>query len=158
MQLLTLLPAAETVQAQSIIAAEKIGSKIDVYFDGRFFTSYTFSENEKYPFFYPVNGPSGAIVMSKGKSKFSHHSTLFFGADFVNGGNYWQEGFDRGHVHSVNTQIIDKWGRSDYHFRAINEILCCQVKNHRPLMKSIPMEQLFVEKESKVLLKDHQPS
>jgi len=37
------------------ITAEKIGSRINITVDGRFFTSYIFSEDEKYPFFYPVN-------------------------------------------------------------------------------------------------------
>lgn len=102
--------SADIVQAQSTITAEKIGSKIDVYIDGRFFTSYTFSENEKYPFFYPVNGPSGASVTSKRNSNFPHHSSLFFGIDFVNGGNYWQEGLDRGQILSVNAQIVQNNG------------------------------------------------
>lgn len=104
--------SADIVQAQSTITAEKIGSKIDVYIDGRFFTSYTFSENEKYPFFYPVNGPSGASVTSKRNSNFPHHSSLFFGIDFVNGGNYWQEGLDRGQILSVNAQIVQNNGSS----------------------------------------------
>lgn len=30
----------------------------------KIFTSYMFAKNEKYPFFYPVNGPSGAGVTS----------------------------------------------------------------------------------------------
>ncbi len=107
---LLILPFTEPVEAQSTITAEKIGSKIDVYVDGRFFTSYTFSENEKYPFFYPVNGPSGASVTSKRNSNFPHHSSLFFGLDFVNGGNYWQEGLDRGQILSVNTQIEENNG------------------------------------------------
>lgn len=41
----------------SKITASKVGSKINVTIDGKFFTSYFFSEDEKYPFFYPVNGP-----------------------------------------------------------------------------------------------------
>ena len=39
------------------ITAEKVGSKINVTIDNKFFTSYIFSDDEKYPFFYPVNGP-----------------------------------------------------------------------------------------------------
>lgn len=96
--------------AQSTVSAEKIGSKIDVYIDGRFFTSYKFHDNEKYPFFYPVNGPSGASVTSKRNSNFPHHSSLFFGLDFVNGGNYWQEGLDRGQIVSVKAEITESGG------------------------------------------------
>jgi hypothetical protein len=97
----------ETIMAQSTVTAEKIGSKIDVYIDGRFFTSYTFSKDEKYPFFYPVNGPSGASVTSMRNSNYPHHSSLFFGADYVNEGNYWQEGLEEGQIISVKTDILE---------------------------------------------------
>ena len=35
------------------ITAEKIGNRIDVTVNNRFFTSYLFHENEKYPFLFP---------------------------------------------------------------------------------------------------------
>jgi hypothetical protein len=106
--LLMMFAMADHAKAQSSISAEKIGSKVDVYIDGRFFTSYIYSRDEKYPFFYPVNGPSGASVTSKRNSNFPHHSSLFFGADHVNGGNYWQEGLDKGQIISVKTEIIEE--------------------------------------------------
>jgi len=92
------------------ITAEKVGSKINVTIDGRFFTSYIFSEDEKYPFFYPVNGPvSGGSVTSMRNAVYPHHTSLFFGCDLVNGGNYWQEGLERGRIISVNA-LIEKQG------------------------------------------------
>jgi len=92
------------------ITAEKVGSKINVTIDGRFFTSYIFSEDEKYPFFYPVNGPvSGGTVTSMRNAVYPHHTSLFFGCDLVNGGNYWQEGLERGRIISVNA-LIEKQG------------------------------------------------
>lgn len=97
----------EIVLAQSTVTAEKIGSKIDVYIDDSFFTSYIFSQDEKYPFFYPVNGPSGASITSIRNSNYPHHSSLFFGADYVNEGNYWQEGIDEGQIISVKTDILE---------------------------------------------------
>lgn len=100
----------ETILAQGTVTAEKIGSKIDVYIDGRFFTSYTFSQDNKYPFFYPVNGPSGASVTSMRNSNYPHHSSLFFAADHVNEGNYWQEGLDEGQIISVKTDILESGG------------------------------------------------
>ena len=73
------------------IHAVKVGSKINVSIDDKFFTSYIFSEDEKYPFFYPVNGPvSGGSVTSMRNGEYPHHSSMFFGCDQVNGGNYWQ--------------------------------------------------------------------
>jgi hypothetical protein len=95
------------------ITAEKTGSKINVTINGKFFTSYIFSEDEKYPFFYPVNGPlSGGSVTSMRNAVYPHHSSLFFGCDMVNGGNYWQEGPERGRIISVNAQIEKQGGDS----------------------------------------------
>jgi hypothetical protein len=85
----------------------KVGNKINVSIDGKFFTSYIFSSDEKYPFFYPVNGPlSGGSVTSMRNGEYPHHSSLFFGCDLVNGGNYWQEGLERGRIISVNAEIL----------------------------------------------------
>jgi hypothetical protein len=81
------------------LKAEKIGSRIDVTVGDAFFTSYQFRADEKYPFFFPVNAPgSGASVTSLRNGEYPHHSSLFFGCDRVNGGNYWQEGLERGRI------------------------------------------------------------
>jgi hypothetical protein len=95
---------------QSTATAERVGSRIDIYIDGNLFTSYRFSQDEKYPFFFPVNGPSGFSVTSMRNALFPHHSSLFFGCDFVNGGNYWQEGLERGQIISVRADIIESGG------------------------------------------------
>jgi hypothetical protein len=95
----------------SKITAEKAGTRINISIDGKFFTSYIFSEDEKYPFFFPVNGPlSGGSVTSMRNAEYPHHSSLFFGCDLVNGGNYWQEGLERGRIISVNAQIEKQGG------------------------------------------------
>lgn len=93
------------------ITAVKVGSKINVTINNSFFTSYIFSSDEKYPFFYPVNGPvSGGSVTSMRNGEYPHHSSLFFGCDQVNGGNYWQDVLDRGRIISVNAQIVKQGG------------------------------------------------
>jgi hypothetical protein len=93
------------------ITAVKTGSKISVTIGNKFFTNYIFSDDEKYPFFYPVNGPvSGGSVTSMRNANYPHHSSLFFGSDLVNGGNYWQEGLERGRIISVNAQILKQGG------------------------------------------------
>lgn len=95
------------LQAANKINAVKVGSKINVTINGKYFTSYICSDDEKYPFFYPVNGPvSGGSVTSMRNAEYPHHSSLFFGCDLVNGGNYWQEGLERGRIISVNAQIL----------------------------------------------------
>jgi hypothetical protein len=93
------------------ITAVRVGNKINVTINGKYFTSYIFSDDEKYPFFYPVNGPvSGGSVTSMRNGEYPHHSSLFFGCDLVNGGNYWQEGLERGRIISVNAEIIKQGG------------------------------------------------
>jgi len=135
------------LNAQSNVTAEKIGSKIDVYIDGAFFTSYIFSRDEKYPFFYPVNGPSGASVTSKRNSNFPHHSSLFFGADFVNGGNYWQEGLERGQIVSVKAEIIEQ---GDDRVIISNECLWVRpgadspIKDTRTIIISSPGDDMYL--------------
>lgn len=95
------------------INAVKVGSKINVSIDGKFFTSYIFSSDEKYPFFFPVNGPlSGGSVTSMRSDPYPHHASLYFGCDQVNGGNYWQEGLERGRIISVNAEIVKEGGDS----------------------------------------------
>ena len=107
---LTILLNCFQIQAAKITAV-KVGSKISVTVDGKFFTSYIFSPDEKYPFFYPVNGPlSGGSVTSMRNGEYPHHSSLFFGCDQVNGGNYWQEGLDRGRIISSNAEILKEGG------------------------------------------------
>lgn len=95
------------ITAQSQVTAVRVGSRIDVSINGNLFTQYVFSEDEKYPFFFPVNGPSGFSVTSMRNGLYPHHSSLFFGCDRVNGGNYWQEGLDRGRIQSLRAEILE---------------------------------------------------
>jgi hypothetical protein len=106
------LTCSSQLQAAKLNAV-KAGSKINVTIDGKYFTSYICSSDEKYPFFYPVNGPlSGGSVTSMRNGEYPHHSSLFFGCDQVNGGNYWQEGLERGRIISVNSEILKEGGDS----------------------------------------------
>src|SRR5665647_2049812 len=108
--LVILLSCLSHLQAAKLTAV-KVGSKINVTIDGKYFTSYICSSDEKYPFFYPVNGPlSGGSVTSMRNGEYPHHSSLFFGCDLVNGGNYWQEGLERGRIISVNAEILQEGG------------------------------------------------
>jgi hypothetical protein len=91
------------------IVATQTGNRIDVTINNRFFTSYFFSDNEKYPFLFPVNGPAtGSSVTSMRNGEYPHHSSLFFGCDRVNGGNYWQEGLERGRIVSSGAVIAEQ--------------------------------------------------
>lgn len=93
------------------LTAVKIGNRIDVTVGDKFFTSYCFEQDEKYPFFYPLNAPvSGGSVTSMRNGVYPHHSSLFFGCDRVNGGNYWQEGLDRGRIVSIGARVVKASG------------------------------------------------
>jgi hypothetical protein len=96
--------------AQPKVTAELVGDKVEFRVNGNLFTNYILSDYEKYPFFFPVNGPSNATVTSMRNANYPHHSSLFFGCDKVNGGNYWQEGLERGQIISLRADIIETGG------------------------------------------------
>ena len=100
---IALLHVLSSFVAAAELSATRIGSRIDVMVGGDFFTSYRFSTDEKYPFFFPVNAPSGATVTSMRNGKYPHHSSLFFGCDKVNGGNYWQDKLEAGQIFIFNS-------------------------------------------------------
>lgn len=108
---LFLMALLKPVHSQETVSAVKIGDRIDITIGRNFFTSYRFYADEKYPFFFPVNGPvSGSGVTSMRNGEYPHHSSLFFGCDRVNGGNYWQEGLERGRIISVGARIVEEKG------------------------------------------------
>ncbi|MDR0390713.1 MAG: PmoA family protein [Planctomycetaceae bacterium] len=62
-------------------------------------TSYRAHTSQKYPFFYPVAGPtSGLSLTSESGRPWPHHRSLFFGLDRVNDGNYWQGDLNQGQI------------------------------------------------------------
>jgi hypothetical protein len=110
MLILALCMMAGHTFAQAKVTAEKLGDKIEIRINGNLLTNYILSEHEKYPFFFPVNGPSNASVTSMRNANYPHHSSLFFGCDKVNGGNYWQEGLDRGQIVPIRADILESGG------------------------------------------------
>lgn len=90
------------------LTAEKQDEMIIVRIDEITFTCYRYGDGQKYPYFYPVNGPlTGLSVTTESSLPYPHHRSLFFGLDRVNGGNYWQEGNDRGQIISRGPDIVD---------------------------------------------------
>jgi hypothetical protein len=110
--ILTLLTMAASIQAQ----AGKVEAKLDknqviVTVDGRLFTCYKFDHAQKYPYFWPVNGPaSGRSITTETSEPYPHHHSLFFGCDRVNGGNYWQDTNERGQILSQGPKIVEASG------------------------------------------------
>ena len=129
------------------VSAVRIGNRIDVTVGDRFFTSYRFYDDEKYPFFFPVNSPvSGGSITSMRNGVYPHHSSLFFGCDLVNGGNYWQEGLERGRIISVGARVLESGGE-----KAVIQDECiwkrpdaeAPVRDKRLITISSPAEKLY---------------
>jgi hypothetical protein len=93
------------------LTAELRSDRVDVTVDGVLFTAYKVADSQKYPYFWPVNGPtSGETVTTESSEPYPHHHSLFFGCDKVNGGNYWQESNRRGQIVSRGPKIVDASG------------------------------------------------
>lgn len=102
-------PAEPNASTQLAAKIEK--DKVTVTVDGKLFTCYKFATSQKYPYFWPVNGPaSGKSITTETSQPYPHHHSLFFGCDRVNGGNYWQEGNERGQIVSQAPKLIKASG------------------------------------------------
>ena len=100
-------PAAPPAAPGPALSAQRLDDRIVVRVDDRTFTCYRFGAGQKYPYFYPVNGPlSGVSVTTESSLPWPHHRSLFFGCDKVNGGNYWQEGNDQGQIVSRGPTVV----------------------------------------------------
>lgn len=96
---------------QQQVAAKIEKDDVVVTVAGKLFTCYKFGASQKYPYFWPMNGPaSGKSVTTETSEPYPHHHSLFFGCDRVNGGNYWQEGNEKGQIVSQGTKIIESSG------------------------------------------------
>lgn len=142
------LMAGHIMAQKQEVSATKIGNRIDVLIGNKFFTSYRFQPDEKYPFFFPVNGPvSGGTVASMRNGVYPHHSSLYFGCDRVNGGNYWQEGLERGQIVSIGARIVEAKGE-----RVVIEDECiwkrpdaqAPVIDRRKITISSPSKELYL--------------
>ncbi len=104
------------IAASQPVTAEIVGDQVVVTVNGVEFTRYKAHgdpgyESQKYPYFYPVNGPvSGKSVTTETTQPYPHHHSLFFGCDRVNGGNYWQGRNDAGQIISQGPRIIEAKG------------------------------------------------
>lgn len=97
---------AAPATGQDRLSAERLDDRIIVRINDETFTAYRFGPGQKYPYFYPVNGPaSGLSVTTESSVPYPHHRSLFFGCDEVNGGNYWQEGNNQGQIVSRGAVI-----------------------------------------------------
>ncbi len=98
---------------RSEIKAVVKDERIVVTVGGKLFTCYKFGKEQKYPYFWPVNGPvSGKSITTETSQPYPHHHSLFFGCDRVNGGNYWQDVNERGQIVSQGPKLVKSSGDS----------------------------------------------
>lgn len=106
---IVMLGAASGAAAE--LSAVVVGDRVDVHVDGSLFTAYKFGGDQKYPYFWPVNGPaSGETITTETSEPYPHHHSLFFGCDHVNNGNYWQDANERGQIVSQGPAIVESEG------------------------------------------------
>jgi hypothetical protein len=103
--------AASTPSTAGKVEAKMEKNQVVVTVGGQLFTCYKFDQAQKYPYFWPVNGPtSGKSITTETSEPYPHHHSLFFGCDRVNGGNYWQEANERGQILSQRPKIVESSG------------------------------------------------
>jgi hypothetical protein len=96
-------PAAED---PSGLTAYVLGPQVWVRYQNRQLTCYRAHRSQKYPYLFPLTGPvSGLSLTDETTLPYPHHRSLFFGCDRVNGGNYWQEGFETGQILSTGPKL-----------------------------------------------------
>lgn len=111
--LMVVLAGGSVALAQpQTLSARGEATAVVVDIAGREFTRYLIGDDQKYPYFYPVIGPASGQSLTVHKTEpYPHHSSLFFGCDRVNGGNYWQEGLERGRIVPKQTELVQAEGR-----------------------------------------------
>lgn len=103
--------AAASAAAPAELTAGLEKDQLVISVDGALFTAYKFADSQKYPYFFPVNGPaSSQSVTTETSEPYPHHHSLFFGCDRVNGGNYWQDANGRGQILSQGPKIVEAKG------------------------------------------------
>lgn len=83
-----------------------LGPQIWIRWDNQLVTCYRAHRSQKYPYLYPLSGPlSGLSVTAESALPYPHHRSLLFACDRVNGGNYWQEDYDKGQILSTGPRV-----------------------------------------------------
>lgn len=92
----------------ALLTARVEHERIDVFIDGNLFTSYRTPSDWKFPYLWPVIGPSSgqSLTIEQGIGH-PHHRSLYLACDQVNGANYWQEGLERGRTISRGPRVIE---------------------------------------------------
>lgn len=92
--------------AKGGVKIDEVDNKLRVEINGKLFTEYNYQEVPR-PYFYPVIGPTGALVVRNWPMKdinpdeahdHVHHRSLWFTHGEINGNDFWGEGDKSGKV------------------------------------------------------------
>lgn len=129
------------------MSISQTGRHIDISAGDKLVTSYRCYDDEKYPYFFPVNGPvSGGSLTAMRNSLYPHQSSLFLTCDKVNGANYWQDGLEKGQIHSTDARIVPG---DEYHVIIEDECIWqvpgseASVRDTRRMIFSAPSDKLY---------------
>jgi hypothetical protein len=99
-------PAAEAKPAGENLTAYQMGPHVWIRWNNHLLTAYRAHPTQKYPYFYPLAGPSSGVSLTAETAlPWPHHRSLLFACDRVNGGNYWQSGFEAGQIISTGPSL-----------------------------------------------------
>ena len=123
-----------------------LGPQVWIRLNNRPLTCYRAHRSQKYPYLFPLAGPlSGLSLTDETTLPYPHHRSLFFACDRVNGGNYWQEGYEKGQILSAgpktgatakdSVEILDacEWQKPD------GPVV---MKDRRTITLSVPNERV----------------
>jgi VCBS repeat-containing protein len=91
------LTATQPKEAEVKLVREDDSHKVDIFIDGKLFTSYQYPENIEKPFLYPVIAPDGSVITRgfpigprKGERvDHPHHIGIWFNHGNVNNLDFW---------------------------------------------------------------------
>ncbi len=91
----TSLPAAELKPVPRMQAIPLPGGAVSFQREGVELAQFHFGKDQRRPFVFPVNGPSGRSLTRMGHphdpETHSHHNSVWFSHQFVNGVNFWED-------------------------------------------------------------------
>lgn len=97
-----------TKAPKEALSAIETGNAIEVSINGKLFTTYKTGPDQKYPYFWPINGPlTGQTLTTESSEPYPHHHSLFFACDRVNDGNYWQDTNQKGQIVSQGPALLE---------------------------------------------------
>lgn len=112
------------------LTAYQVGPHVWIRWNNHLLTSYRAHRSQKYPYMYPLAGPaSGLSLTTETSLPYPHHRSLLFACDHVNGGNYWQAGFEAGQILSGGPKLVEQTADS----ARISDV-CVWKKPHGPIV------------------------